>query len=155
MEKKEILALIAAVSAVFLLIFVMTKVRGGEEPPSGDITVEPGDVVVTGEPSETDIWDVLHAMNTTAPEIQEPVTVQVTALGDDGQVYVLTDADGNAQTELVQQAAPAEDVSAETETTAENGQPAEIPSVNVTPEQQNPADQQAGDGFFVVIPADQ
>ncbi|MBP0968316.1 MAG: hypothetical protein J5722_11815, partial [Oscillospiraceae bacterium] len=108
-----------------------------------------------GAPSETDIWDVLHAMNTTAPDVQEPQTVQVTAIGEDGQVYVLTDAEGNAQTEIMQEQAVPADASAETETTAVNGQPAEAPVVVVSPDQQIPANQQGGEGYFVVVPADQ
>ena len=155
MEKKEILALIAAVSAVMLLIFIMTKVRGEEEQtPAGSIYVDPAQFAVTDAP-ETDIWDILHAMNATTAEPEESETVAVTAIDNNGEIYVVTDEQGNAQTEI----APAEETPADADAAAEtapaDGQQGEVPVINYTPGQQTPAEDQREDPYFVVVPADQ
>ena len=159
MEKKENLALIGAVSAVLLLIFIMTKIRGTDaEPSAGGASVEPGEVIQTGA-SETDIWDVLHAMNETEPDSGEGNTVAVTAIDDNGDVYTVTDEQGNVQTEIVPAAEPAADTPdesmTETETVQENERSADTPVINVTPGQQKPEDVQPGEPYFVVIPADE
>lgn len=155
MEKNEILALIGAVGAVLLLIFIMSKVRGEDEQPSGEsVFVEPGQIIQTGAP-ETDIWDVLHAMNATEAESAEGETVAVTAIDDNGEVYTVTDEQGNAQTDLVPAAEPAAEVTTGDDALPADHQPGEPPVINVTPGQQAPAEVQPGDPYFVVVPADQ
>ena len=154
MEKKEIITLLCAVSAVFLFIFVLAKIKPEEEAPAANVTVEPGEIVQTGENAETDIWDVLHAMNTTAAAVQEPETVSVTAVNENGEVYTVTDTEGNAVTEIVPAAVQEADGADAADPGAGNDHPAEAPVINVTPGQQTPADQ-VDSPYFVVIPADE
>ena len=150
MEKKEILALIAAVSAVLLLIFIMTKVRGEEEQtPAGSIYADPAQLVETGAP-ETDIWDVIHAMNTTETEQPEGETVPVTAVGENGEIYTVTDDQGNTLTETGSASAPSAETSAVTEEAPANDKPGEVPVINITPGQTT-ANEQGGNPYFVVV----
>ena len=67
MEMKEILALICTIGVVFLLIFIVSAVRGGNAEDPDAPVLEPTGMEYE-QPAETDIWDVLHEMQaTTAP----------------------------------------------------------------------------------------
>ena len=154
MEKNEIIALIIAVVSVVLVIFVIAKMRGSEEDETSNIILEPGVVIQTGAPQETDIWDILHDMNaTTAPpaENTEPAFVAVTATDENGEVYNVTDADGNNVTELASAPADADGNTTETVTAPVNP---DAPVINVNPDMEIPNPDDVESPYFIAVPAD-
>ena len=64
MQKKEIITLVAAIAAVFVLIFIVSAVRGTADDPASDSSYEPDFIVKTEEPVVTEYTEQLfHRLN--------------------------------------------------------------------------------------------
>lgn len=158
MQKKEIITLVAAIAAVFVLIFIVSAVRGTADDPASDSSYEPDFIVKTEEPVVTDIWDVLHEMQATTAPSSESQTVAVTALNENGVAYTVTDENGGAVTAVIQNpAVPGDsDVSEPVNQPAVTASsvPSDAPVIQVSPDQELPDDSDDDAPYFIAVPAE-
>ena len=156
MEKKEIIGLIAAVAAVFMMIFIVSVIRGQTDDPNAETSDEPPVTQNSDEPVQTDIWDVLHEMQATTAPAGEPLTVAVTAVNEEGIAYTVTDENGGAVTEIVQNpeamdgASRLEQIPAVTDAPV----PADAPVIQVSPDMSRPDQDENDTPYFITAPAD-
>ncbi len=153
MDKKEIIGLIAAIAGVFILIFIVSAIRGKTDDP--DASDAPDTSTETDDPVMTDIWDVLHEMQATTAPPKEPGYAIVTGIDENGDLYAVTDENGGVVTEIIQvpvndpEAVPQDGGDTTVTTAAVSSDP---PVIAVSPDQTYPENSDAP--YFIVAPAE-
>ena len=155
MDKKEIIGLIAAIAGVFIMIFIVSAIRGKTDEPDADASDAPDTSTKTDEPVMTDIWDVLHEMQATTAPLEEPGYAIVTGIDENGELYAVTDENGGVVTEIIQvpvndpEDVPQDGGNTTVTTAVASSDP---PVIAVSPDQTYPENSDAP--YFIVAPAE-